>query len=177
MPFSVSTAVFGGLFMGIAVLFGYGTRRWPRCSTVLPRHRIAGEILGVVCLSWAAYYACGMMEGGLVKYRIVIKLLVPVVAVLAYTHLDFLFARAFGGFLLLAVNVLLHGAFTVAVPFRPFYSVMCYGVGIAGLFLVAAPWVMRDMLSRAADGGRWRCGLTVACALGGLVFAVYAVLP
>lgn len=151
MLFVVCSCVFGAVFFLLAFIVIEGERRCPEFLRGLPRNRILGEVVGVIALGWAAYHVCGMLEGGIARYRIVIRALVPVIALLAYGHLDYLFARAFGGIVLLAVNLLLHEGFSVNVPFRPAFSAVCYFVGFIGLILIAAPWQMRDFLERCRN--------------------------
>lgn len=171
MYFFLSSVIFGFCLVLWAWLLWVGQRQFPDFARQLPRNRILGELVGIITLCWAAYHVCGMLEGGLAAYRLPVKLLVPVVAVLAYGNLDYLFARAFGGFLLLVANFLIHEGFAVNVPCRPVYSLTCYLVGVTGLILVAAPWKLRDLLvycSRNRSGRLYWSG-GVACVGGILV--------
>ena len=114
------------------------------------RSRPAGMVLGVVCLVWSAHHACVMLEGDLARFHSYVWLLVPVVAVLSWFFLDFLLARAAGGFFILCANVLVYGAFVHDIPWRPWYSVVCLALGVMGLFAVGAPWHIRALLQTAA---------------------------
>jgi len=116
-----------------------------------------------------------MLEGGLVRYRIVVVLIVPVVAVLSYFHLDYLLTRALGGLLLLILNHLLHAAFVAQIPMRPLFSSICYATSLAGFFMVGAPWRLRDLLERAAGSRELRRGIGVAFGVLGVTFVVFAV--
>ncbi len=174
MPFTMSAALFGLLLALGAYTFGIGVCRWTGLDSRLPRARIAGEILGVVCLIWAAYHVCPMLEGGMAKYRTVVKLLVPVVAALGYFHLDFLFARALGGFMLLCLNALLHGAFAARVPLRGGFSTLCYVLSVGGFILTASPWRLRDLLAKCETSTAWRRGWGVGLGLASVAFLAYA---
>ncbi len=177
MPFSVFSILFGILFAVWGYTICAGLRRWPDMPSRLPRNPVLGEAIGIVCLIWAAIHVSGMLEGDLGKYRIVVKALVPTIAILSYKHLDFLFARSAGGFLLLGVNALIHGAFARHVPARQLYSSLCYLVGIVGLILIAAPWKMRDFLERCRDSTRWRrcaVGCSIVLALAFIGFGLTA---
>ena len=96
-------------------------------------------------------------------------MLVPITAVLAYGHLDYLFSRSLGGLLVLCVTAMLHGAFVRQIHFRPVYSVVCYAVGIWGLVLVGLPWRFRDLLGLMQTSPAWRRRIAVLWLLVGLV--------
>ncbi len=175
--FMVFTAVSVGLGLTFAAAgLGLWLGRQPDAAMAarLPRARLAGALVGVVCLVWAAYHGCLMLEGGLASYRRVVWALVPVVALLVYYHLDYLLARALGGFLVLCATYLLHGAFAEMVLWRPLYCVVCYLMGLSGMLLIAAPWRFRDLLQALAQARRWRrpCG-SLALAAG----VILALLP
>lgn len=167
---------FACTFLALAWLFAQGTRKFPDLWTKLPRHQVLGEILGVACLWWASQHACGMLEGGLAKFRIVIRLLVPVIAIVAYTRLDFLFARALGAFFTLMAALLLHQAFAVHLPARAVYSVTCYITGIAGLYLLGAPWRFRDILEKTKDRPSWRHASTAVASALAIILIVWPLL-
>lgn len=134
----------------------------PRDGIKLSRMRLGGVVLGIPCLVWSAWHGCIMLEGGLAKYHPVVWALVPVTAVLCYFFLDYLFARAAGGFFILCANELLRQSFAHAVLLRPVYSVACLLLGIAGLFMLGVPWRVRDTFELASEkpvAGRWIAGI------------------
>jgi len=177
MPFTVSALLFAAFLAAGAYVFGVGVVRWPDLYLRLPRARVSGELLGIVCLAWATYHICPMLEGDLVKYRVAVKLLVPVVAVLGFYHLDYLLARSLGGFLLLCLNHLLHAAFTAHVPGRPVLAIVCYLLSFVGLVFTAAPWRFRDLLEKASKSSSWRRSAATCFAAASALFVVYAFLP
>lgn len=128
----------------------------PALAARLPRNRLGGALLGLICLLWSAYHGSLMLEGGLAPWRKLIWALVPVAAFLCYHFLDYLLARALGGMLVLCVAALLHGGFVEAVPWRPLYSLACYVAGVFGMVLIAAPWRFRDLLLALSRPGPWR---------------------
>ncbi|MDD4097604.1 MAG: hypothetical protein PHC30_02425 [Lentisphaeria bacterium] len=163
---------FLGLFC--AVLAWVASCRLPHCLpwlTAALRSRPAGLGLGVICLAWSAYHACIMLEGDLARFHPHVWTLVPVTAVLSWFFLDFLLARSAGGFLVLAANFLLFGAFVHDVPWRPLYSLACLVLGVTGLFAIGAPWYIRDVLQAAARRPAWARGGAVLLGLMALVLA------
>ncbi len=174
MSFTVNMLLFAVFSAAVAFTFGYAVQHWPRLYSSLPRERYIGAVLGIISLVWAAYHVAAMLEGGAARYRVLIIMSVPVVAVLCYIYLDYIFTRALGGVLLLIVNVLLQQGFVVHVPFRPFFSTILYLFGIAGLFLVASPWHLRDLLERSSEFPAWRYSLTILMSSLAIVFFLYA---
>ncbi len=169
------------VLLGIALAVGGAVVWFSRhpevgLATRLPRARLIGEVVCLVCLVWSAYHGCLMLEGGMATYRKLVWGLVPVTAVLVYYHLDYLFARALGGFLVLCATYLLHGAFAEMVAWRPLYCIVCYVLGLWGMFLIAAPWRFRDLLQGMAEAGRWRRSVGAFALSGGLVLAVLPLL-
>lgn len=138
----------------------------------IARHRAGGALLGLVCLVWSAHYGIIMLEGDLSRFHYLVKLAVPVAALLCYFYLDYLLARALGGFMILAANYLLHAAFAAAVPGRSWYSLVCLCLGVAGLFLVGTPWRLRQLLEAARQKprlGRGTALILLLCALSLLI--------
>ena len=145
-----------------------------RLAEGLPRAKVPGLLLGIVCLVWSAWHGCLMLEGPLEKYHPVVWLLVPTTAVLSWFYLDYLFSRALGGFFALAANELIRQGFTHAVTLRPLFSVICLLLGVCGLFLIGTPWRLRDLLEIA--GKKPRAGRLLSLALL-LCAVVLIVLP
>lgn len=138
----------------------------------LPRCRWAGVALGLPCLAWSAWHACIMLEGGLAKYHCVVWALVPITAVLAFFFLDYLFARASGGFFILAANELIRCAFAYAIVLRPLFSAVCLIVGVLGLFMLGTPWRMRDAMVLAAT--KRKLGTTFGAVLAFMAIVLVA---
>ncbi len=173
-PFFVGTLLFS-LLPGVGFyLLGFATLRHPAFCRALPRHRGLGVGLAMLCLAWASVHVALMLEGGMAEYRPLLWVLVPVVSTFAFFFLDFLFARALGGLLLLAATWLLHSAFSAYLPMRPVFSVFAYLVAGFGALLVAMPWLLRDLLERARNDQAWRRCAAALCALFAAVFLLFA---
>jgi len=176
MVFTLSSLFFAVVLATTAWLFWRGTVRWPAVWCHLPRERVAGEVLGIVCLVWSAHLIAPMFEGDLQRLRHFVWALVPVIALLSYYHLDYLFTRSFGGFCLLFVSHLLHEAFVVRLTVRPGFSVLCYAIALISMFMVASPWRFRDLLQRSAGSVALRRRLGTGLGVAAGLFAVYAFL-
>ncbi len=189
MSFTQSAVLFSLLIWQVFLLFLFFLPRHPKFCLGLPRHRELGAALALVCLLWSAWHVALMLEGDMARYQWLLifwlweKWPVPVpgplvflVAALAYYFLSFLFARAFGGFLLLCLVWLLHAAFTVALPGRPLFSAIVYLIALVGALLVAMPWLMRDAFERALASTSFRHCLATALAILATVFLIFGLL-
>ena len=81
--------------------------------------------------------------------------LLPVSTVLCFFFLDYTFSRAFGGLLALLANYGIQHCFAYDCAWRGVYAALALAWGIAGLALVAWPWLMRDALE-PPSGRQWR---------------------
>lgn len=176
MPFRWTSVALVLLFLALTLTAARLTRRWSSLWCRLPRLRLPGVLLGTLCLAWAAAEVNLMLEGDMAVYHRLVWAAVPVVALLAYIHLDFLFARALGGLLLLLLTDMLHQAFAIHLPARLLFAAAAYLVCLWAMALVAAPWYFRDLLQQTAESRPWRHGTTAVFAALSLVFAAYGAL-
>jgi hypothetical protein len=93
------------------------------------------------------------------KFRTALPWIVVALSLSSFFLLDYLFARAMGGLILLAVNSLLHGAFVAHMPARPVFSFICYVLGTYALFMLGSPYRFRDLLERMTLRSGWRFGV------------------
>lgn len=153
--FNLLSMVLGLACLSLALSYGLLPAHRREWLLALPRQRWLGLALGSICLAWAAYHACIMLEGDLARFHGLVKLLVPVGIVLCFFFLDFLFARALGGFFILCANQLLHDAFVHDISGRGFYSLVCLLLGVFGMFCLGSPWTFRDSVELAAKRPLW----------------------
>lgn len=159
--------------MAWSVVLLRAAKSQPDLPSKLSRSRLLGEIVGVPVLAWAAFHVTKMVEPGSIFIPISLGL-VPVVAIIAWDHLDYLFARAFGGLLLLGANHLLTTAFVAGVPMRSAFSACVYLLGLPGLILVSSPWWLRDLLEKVRDSARWRGAVVAVWGFYAILFFGYA---
>lgn len=176
MTFLAGTLLWTLILTALTVLLGVGGALWPELWRSLPRNRVAGFALALICLVWSAWHGQQLLEDDLTRFRPWLWSAVPVLAVLGYFHLDFLFARALGGFVLLLMPFLLHSAFVEQVPYRPVFSAACYLFGLVGMGLVATPWYFRDLLEKCTLSATWRRTSAIVAGTCAFFFAVFAVL-
>ncbi|NOY81955.1 MAG: hypothetical protein GXP31_13240 [Kiritimatiellaeota bacterium] len=172
VSFTALSLIFAAILAGLAYVFGIATVRQPDLWRKLPRERVVGEVIAVICLVWCTVHILPLLEGNMVRFRAWVRILAPILAVLSFFFLDYLFTRALGGLILLLINDLLHGAFTVHLPARPVFALVSYTFGIAALFLIGTPWRFRDLLEKCKLSVRWRSWSTGTLAAAALYYAV-----
>ena len=169
----VSTCIALACIALSAVFFKLSNGDWTDKAPKWPRRPIApGLVIGIISLVWSAYYGCLMLEGNLAKLHPVVWALVPITAIMSAFFLDYLNARAFGGFFTLSANFLIIQAFIHDVPCRALFSVLCLILGICGMVALSLPWRIRDLFETAGKNSGCAKALAAAAALFGILILV-----
>lgn len=171
--FSAICSVFGVLLLVLAAPALAVPRKAAEWNRAFPRSVWPGRLLSVVALVWSALWLMAMPLGPLVilrKYMAV--LLVVSIAAVWFLCEELLSCRAVGGLLALSPTLLLSTAQWHPSPYRYIPLVVGYLFAIAGMFVIAQPYHLRDVLHWcAATPGRTRLGGAVLALLGALLLA------
>lgn len=119
----------------------------------LPRNVLWGVIFAAASLAWCVPHSEPIAPDFMVKW------LIPIAIVclwLAYQFLDYLFSRAFGGFLILFAHYLLYASFYFKAPIKPYFSLLCFAMGTLGIFFCGKPYLMRDLIRKLTSCPKWR---------------------
>lgn len=138
-----------------------------------PRSVWPGRILAVLGLAWAAAWLMAMPLGPLMVIRKYMAILLPV-AILAVWFLcdELLSCRAVGGLLVLVPTVLLSSAQWHTSALRYIPLIEAYLFAVAGMFVIAKPYLLRDALFFcAATPAKTRLGGALLALLGALLLA------
>lgn len=121
-----------------------------------PRSKPAGVVLCTVAAVWAFWLAATMDLGEFSPNRTLICGVVLAGAVMVPLFADeFLSVRALGILALLAAEPLLGAAFLRPEQTRLLLVVLAYVWATAGLFMVGAPYLLRDLIGWVTDKA-WR---------------------
>ena len=128
----------------------------------LPRNRPVGGMVGVVALLAFIPNVKPLFppEDHLIW-------LIPaalILALLCYCYLDYLFARAAAGAVILLVHWLLNEAFNADLKGGVFFSLLSLAGGTYAIFIAAKPYWLRDSFRAMCRNRKWR--------LAGGVFAI-----
>jgi hypothetical protein len=168
-----------GLTVGLALIVSHGLAlvaparimEWLRA---FPRSRPAGIVLCTLAAVWAFWLAATMDLGEFSPNRTLICGVVIAGAVMVPLFADeFLSVRALGILALLAAEPLLGAAFLRPEQTRLFLVVLAYLWATAGLFMVGAPYLLRDLIGWAtAKPWRYHAAAWSGIAYGALLIAI-----
>jgi hypothetical protein len=117
----------------------------------MPRNKQFGAALALVCLIWCIPHAQPIVWDWMKPWLLPMALAFTVIG---FYFLDYLFARAIGGFFILLTYYLLHESFTFHTPGAAVFAVLCWGLGILGLFFSGKPYLCRDMIRKIARSSK-----------------------
>ena len=120
----------------------------------LPRNRTAGGLIGLVAL-----LAFIPNVKPLFSPEENLFWLIPaafILALLCYFYLDYLFARAAAGGLILLVHWLLNEVFTADLRGGAFFSLLSLAAGTYAIFIAAKPYWLRDSFRAMCRKRKWR---------------------
>lgn len=116
-----------------------------------PRSRLWGVVLCAIASAWALWLASSMDLGEFSAHRSAICIVIVAGAIMVPLFAEeFLAVRSLGILALLAAEPLLGAAFLHVETWRLLLVVLAYLWAIAGLFLVGAPYLLRDAIDWAA---------------------------
>jgi hypothetical protein len=168
-----------GLAVGLALLLSHGfallsAERVKLWMADFPRSRVAGIVLCTLAAVWAFWLAFTMDLGEFTPNRTLICVAVLVGAIMVPLFAEeFLAVRAVGILALLAAEPLLDAAFLRPEQTRLLLVVLGYVWALGGLFLVGAPYLLRDLLTWvAAKPWRYQLAAWSGVAYGALLIAV-----
>lgn len=161
------------LLLALPLLLQMELRRDPAAKKLLQslRCRCCGLALGLVVFLWSAYEGAKMLPD---NWTPLVWSAVPIALAAGYYALDFTAVRAFGGLLVLTTNHLIQHAFAFHCNCRPLFAVVALVIGLAGMALIAWPWLMREGIEHLAAHPRRIKWLWI---VGGIFAAVIALLP
>lgn len=113
----------------------------------LPRNCWIGLAGGWIALALCVPHAAVVSPDFLLPFLWPLAVVTPV---LGFFFVDYPAARAVGGLLILQGYTLVHYPFDLVLPGFPVLAVTGWLAGIAGIWVSAQPWAMRDYLRLAA---------------------------
>lgn len=129
------------------------------------RNRPLGMILAYLAFIVCVPYAEVVSPDFLIPFLWPLALVMPVVCAL---YVDYTTARAVGGLAILLAYLAVHAGFELSLPWAPALSVVSWLIGIAGIWLSAQPWKLRDLFR---SGPRVRRGWAALLVLYALALA------
>ncbi|MDD3886441.1 MAG: hypothetical protein PHI35_06195 [Victivallaceae bacterium] len=119
----------------------------------LPRAKFPGMLLGWAVLLLCVPYARAVTPDFMLPLLYPLALMVPV---LGYFFIDYPFARALGGAMILGSYVFIHGAYAQSSPLLAAAAVSGWIFGLGGIWISGRPCAFRDWLRLIAAKPWWR---------------------
>ena len=168
----------GGVGCLLGGLGGWGLAspvRFRQAALALPRHKVAAWILTLLALVWAVHELQDLSLGGLDVWKQRAYYAVPVAFYFIAAYLDeLLAARALGGLLLLLPTPWLAAARWHDSDWSLAPKITAYVMVVAGMYLVATPYRLRQWLLPLLDDGPRARLLAGTLALVGALHLVLA---
>ncbi len=139
----------------------------------LPRERKFGFAIGILALLWCVPHAQAIIFNFLAPYLYYIA---AVLGILSYFFLDYLFARALGGALIICGYYSVHAAFDYHSKMSIIITVLAWLIGICGIFISGKPSLFRDVLRKSAKNKKFKISLTLFLAIISVCFILNGVL-
>jgi len=139
----------------------------------LPRNVYIGMVIAVIDLAICVPHSQPLvpiwMKSWLIPAAVIFTWLI-------YQFLDYIFSRAFGGFLILLAHYLLYSSFADKIPMRPFVSILYFAMGTLGIFFCGKPYLMRDLIRKIATEPKWRYSVVGISAVYAITFLILGIL-
>ena len=135
----------------------YTTKRMNKKNIVkiekIPRNVLLGVIFAIIDVAWCTPQAVEIFSqsSSLLIWGIAIAALI-----IGCCFLDYLFARALAGFLILLTHYFLRASFAVDLPLMWLFSIACLIFGLTGIFFGGMPHLFRDLLRKLCNSTKWK---------------------
>lgn len=170
--FSVSlSSLLTALFLLIFVKGRDGVL-FKKCES-LPRAKASGAVLAVCVIAWCIPNIRPIINSDMLN-----TLLIPLAvlsAILSIVFLDYLFARAFGVFLILMAHYFLKESYSVNPNLHSLFSILTLIAGTFGICICGKPYWFRDVIRKFFDSQKWRISTAVFLIVYSLICAYIAI--
>jgi hypothetical protein len=176
LPLSVVLAASAAVSLAASAPFLLTVRREPAVRSALeklPRERISGTVLTAIALFWCIPNIRPIFQPDS-PFQAFILPLILLAMVLAAIFLNYLFARAAAGILILGAHAVLKEAYPAQLPGYPVLAALALTAGVIGIVISAKPYWLRDWfrLSFRNPAVRWTsaayflllCAMSCFCA-------------
>ncbi len=144
--FPYTLIVFGICFAGLAIYtFLNMNKENISKNEKIPRNYIFGIVLAIIDIMWCIPQALAIFSPGSSTWIFPLAIICLVVGCL---FLDFLFARAFAGFIILLSHYFLFESFAADISYLWLFSIACYVMGTFGIVIGGIPHLLRDFIRK-----------------------------
>ena len=157
--FSYTLIAFGACF-GILALFTFFGMIQKNISNneKIPRNFMFGALFAVIDVIWCVPQALAIFSPGSSSWIFPVAIIFLIVGCF---FLDYLFARALAGFLILLSHYFLMESFAADIPFIWLFSIFCYAMGTFAIVIGGIPHLLRDLIRQISLNRSWRISFTI----------------
>jgi hypothetical protein len=123
-------------------------------------------VFGAAAIIWCVPQAIAIFS---VQVSMPIYIIAAVCFFMGIFFLDYLFARAFAGFIILLSHYFLTESFAASICLMWFFSLLCVSMGVFGIIIGGFPHILRDLFRKMCSNPAWKFTVSV-------VMVIYAVL-
>ncbi len=149
-------------------VFLLAARRENPALTALPRHKIAGTILGAWIIFSCVPHVMQLLEGSLFASPVLLYAAAVFLTVLIWRFADYHFSRGIAVALIYMAYLMLREGYALNPPCYPVFAVLFFLTGSLGIVIGAKPVLLRNWFEAAQKKNAVRL-------LSGIFFAVAAV--
>jgi len=128
----------------------------------IPRNFVFGAVFAIIDIAWCIPQALSIFSPGSSSWIFPAAIICLIVAC---CFLDYLFARAIAGFLILLSHYFLLESFAADIPYIWLFSITCYVMGTFAIVIGGIPHLLRDLIRKISLKKSWRISFTVIFAL------------
>jgi hypothetical protein len=132
----------------------------------IPRNFIFGAVFAIIDIAWCTPQALSIFSPGASSWIFPAAI---IFLVIGCCFLDYLFARALAGFLILLSHYFLLESFAADISFMWLFSIACYVMGTFAIVIGGVPHLLRDLIRKISLNKSWRISFTI-------IFAFYFLL-
>ena len=154
-----------------ACTFLVTARRENPALTALPRHKIAGMILGTWIIFACVPHVMQLLEGSIFASPLLLYTAAVVLTVLIWKYSDYHFARGLAVALIYAAYLMLREGYALNPPCYPIFATLFFLTGLLGIMIGSKPVWLRDWLIAAQKKKAIRLVSGIPFAVAAVVYA------
>lgn len=164
-------AVMLAFSVAAAWTFLFAARRENPALTALPRHKIAGMILGAWIIFFCVPHVMQLLEGSVFASPVLLYVAAVFLTVLIWRFADYHFARGIAVALIYMAYLMLREGYALNPPCYPVFAVLFFLTGSLGIVIGAKPVWLRDWLNAAQKKNTVRLVSGISFAAAAAIFA------
>lgn len=147
--------------------------RWKMPAlTALPRHKIAGMVLGTWIIFACVPHVMQLLEGSIFASPVLLYAAAVILTVIIWKYSDYHFARGLAVALIYVAYLMLREGYALNPPCYPVFAVLFFLTGTLGIVIGAKPVWLRDWLEAAQKKNTVRLVSGIPFGIAAVVYAV-----